>query len=157
MVKPEAYKCEDHYSLIITEDYSLVKTLILKCNQILFHLFVSFMSVSWFAFFFLPGFLWSTVFPAEKAEFPANETVTHLERWDTNQKQAGSHFQRVTSKLILQSTIPNPFSAASTWVTIIIKFISGNLENEDYKQTAFDYHLKESIAVLAQVREQRHF
>lgn len=52
MVKPEAYKCEDHYSLIITEDYSLVKTLILKCNQILFHLFVSFMSVSWFAFFF---------------------------------------------------------------------------------------------------------
>lgn len=153
MVKTVAYECEDHYSLIITEDYSLVKTLILMCNQILFNFFVPFMSVSWFAFFSS----WVFVFPAQKAESPASETVTHLERWDTNQRQVGSHFQRVTGKFILQSTIPNPFSAASTWVKIIPKFISGNLENEDYKQTAFDYYLRESIAVLAQVREQRHF
>lgn len=146
-----AYECEDHYSLIITEDYSLVKTLILMCNQILFHFFVP-LCLFLGLLFFLPGLLCSTVFPAQKAESPASETVTHLERWDTNQRQVRSHFQRVTSKLI-----PNPFSAASTWVKIIIKFISGYLENEDYKQTAFDYYLRESIAVLAQVREQRHF
>lgn len=118
--------------------------------------------------FFFPGFFGATVFPAQKAESPASGTVTLLERWDTNQRQIGSYFQRlqvnsfckVRSCILLGhkyysfrfgiSTIPNPFSAASNWVKIIIKFISGNLENEDYKQTAFDYYLRESIAVLAQ-------
>lgn len=153
----------------------MVKTLILMCNQKLTPFLCSIMSVSWFAFFLCWVFCGATVFPAQKAESPASEPVTLLERWDTNQRQAGSHFRRlqvnsffkVKSSILLGykyysfrfgiSTIPNPFSTASNWVKIIIKFLSGNLGNEDYKQTAFDYYLRESIAVLAQAREQRHF
>lgn len=133
-----AYECEDHYSWIITEDYSLAKTLILMCSQILCHFFVPF--ICFLVCFSFPRFFCgATVFPAQKAEYPASEKVTLLERQDTNQRQEESNFQRLrlnpffkvkSSVLLCQkyysfrfgiSTIPNPFSVASNWVKIIIK------------------------------------
>lgn len=78
----------------------------------------------------------ATVFPAQKAEAPAGETAMLLERWDINQRQAESRFQRlqlnsfckVKASILLchkyyslrfgTSNNPNPFSAAPNWVKI---------------------------------------
>lgn len=114
----------------------MAKTLILMCSQILCHFFVPFIC-------FLVCFSFPRFFVVPRCSLHRKQNtqpvVMLLERWDTNQRQEESNFQRLrlnpffkvkSSVLLCQkyysfrfgiSTIPNPFSAASNWVKIIIK------------------------------------